>query len=66
MLKFVSLITSLLFYQLKTRGARLDQWSIILKREFPDYNDAVPQIKELNIGKLDFGGAITTDTCNTV
>ena len=43
----------------------MDEWSVILKREFPDCQYEIPHSKELYIGKLGFGGAITTDTCNT-
>ena len=50
--------------KLKTCGSRLDEWSVILKREFPYSQCKIPHSKELNIGKLGFGGAITTDTCN--
>ena len=55
-----------LSFKLKTYGAILEQWSVILKREFPGCQDEIPQSKELNIGKLGSGGAITADTCNAV
>ena len=50
--------------KLKTSGERLDQWATVLQREYPDSTYKIPNGKELHIGKLGFGGAITTDTCN--
>ena len=50
--------------KLKSCGKRLDQWADILKREFPNCKHKIPSGKEMNIGKLGNGGAITTDMCN--
>ena len=48
---------------------RLKRWREVTAREFPDRPDllaVIPTEEDITIAKLATGGAITTDTCNSI
>ena len=50
---------------LEQGGQKLNQWKEVVEARFSSFKHDVPTDKEMNIGKLDNDGAVTTDTCNS-
>mmetsp|Transcript_13403 Transcript_13403/g.29103 ORF Transcript_13403/g.29103 Transcript_13403/m.29103 type:complete len:910 (+) Transcript_13403:516-3245(+) len=49
---------------ISTAGQRLERWTEVMEEMYPDYIHNIPDPSSMNIGKLGYGGALTTDTCN--
>ena len=49
---------------IKQGGHRLQRWSDTINKIFPTYKHAIPLASATDIGKLGYGGAIKSDTCN--
>ena len=50
---------------LEQGGQRLKRWKEVIEAKFPSFKHDISTDKEVNIGKLGDGGAVTTDTCNS-
>ena len=50
---------------IKQGGYRLQRWSDTIKKLFSTYKHDIPPPSTMDIGKLGYGGAITSDTCNS-
>ena len=47
-------------------GKRLHRWVHKMEKMYPAINHDIPPASAMNIGKLGYGGVVTSDTCNSV